>query len=47
MTYGLEQLHALVTDEGATESELEPFRIVGVEVIQAQIDAQLRLAEAG
>ena len=43
---GLEQLNALVTDEGATESELEPFRAAGVKVIRAQIDAQDRLAEA-
>jgi len=43
---GLEQLHALVTDAGATDSELEPFRAAGVQVIRAEIDAQDRLAEA-
>ena len=44
---GLERLTALVTDDGATESELEPFRTAGVKVIQAEIDAHDRLAEAG
>jgi len=43
---GLEKLNALVTDEGAGESELEPFRAAGVRVIRAPIDAQDRLAEA-
>jgi len=44
---GLERLTALVTDDGATENELEPFRTAGVKVIQAEIDAHDRLAEAG
>jgi DeoR family ulaG and ulaABCDEF operon transcriptional repressor len=42
---GLERLAVLVTDDGAADSDLEPFRSAGVRVIKAQVDAQDRLAE--
>jgi DeoR family transcriptional regulator, ulaG and ulaABCDEF operon transcriptional repressor len=43
----LEQISVLVTDEGATESDLEPFRGAGVRIICASVDSQDRLKEAG
>jgi DeoR family transcriptional regulator, ulaG and ulaABCDEF operon transcriptional repressor len=44
---GLERLAVLVTDDGATESDLEPIRSAGVKVIRAPVDQRDRLAEAG
>ena len=44
---GLDRLAVLVTDDGATDSDLEPFRSAGVKVIQAPVDSQDRLADAG
>jgi DeoR family ulaG and ulaABCDEF operon transcriptional repressor len=34
----LERVHTLVTDDGATEEELEPFRAAGVKVIRAPVE---------
>lgn len=44
---GLDRIHTLVTDEGATEEETEVFRSAGVKVIRASIDSEDRIAEAG
>jgi DeoR family ulaG and ulaABCDEF operon transcriptional repressor len=44
---GLEQVAVLITDDGATDSDLEPFRNAGVHIIRAPVDPQDRLAETG
>ena len=43
----VERLAVLVTDEGATDAELKPFRAAGITVICARVDAADRAAEAG
>ena len=44
---GLDRVTALITDDGATDADLEPFRAAGVKVIRAMVDAADRLADAG
>jgi len=43
---GLERLSVLVTDDGATDGDLEPFISAGVKIIRAPVDARERIAEA-
>lgn len=43
----LSKLSAVVTDDGATESDLEPLKAAGVKVICAPVDPADRIAEAG
>jgi DeoR family ulaG and ulaABCDEF operon transcriptional repressor len=44
---GLERVSVLITDDGATDTDLETFRSMGVKVIRAPVDANDRLADAG
>jgi DeoR family ulaG and ulaABCDEF operon transcriptional repressor len=43
----LSRVTALITDDGATDRELEPIRAAGVKVIRAPVDAADRLSETG
>lgn len=43
---GLERVTILVTDEGASEGDLEPFRAAGVRVVRAELDASDRQLES-
>jgi len=44
---GLDRVTSLVTDAGATDAELEPFRAAGVRVLRVAVEAGDRLDEAG
>jgi DeoR family ulaG and ulaABCDEF operon transcriptional repressor len=44
---GLDRVTSLVTDAGATDAELEPFRAAGVRVLRVPVEAGDRLDEAG
>jgi DeoR family ulaG and ulaABCDEF operon transcriptional repressor len=43
---GLDRITALVTDDGATDADLEPFRSAGVNVLRVPVEASDHLAEA-
>ncbi|MDP9011584.1 MAG: DeoR/GlpR family DNA-binding transcription regulator [Pseudomonadota bacterium] len=44
---GLARMTALVTDAGASEADLEPFRAAGVKVIRVAVESEDHLADTG